>query len=129
MPSLEMQNPPLAPSLVASVLPSVLVVEDDQHVRTVLHDMLEEDYVVISATTVKEALSFLERKCIDIVLLDYNLSGETGKAVAEQAEQTGIPLVCMSGDSALFDDLYVTLPKPFNCQQVLDVLAKAQHTK
>ena len=108
-------------------LPRVLIVEDDDLVSTVLCEMLDEDYEVLSATTVEAAFAVLASQRIDVVLLDYNLPGGCGKAVADQAQ---VPIVWMSGDhnaaQRVGTDSRVFLSKPFHVEHVLEALAKAR---
>ncbi len=99
--------------------------EGDETIRDILCAWLEEDYVVISVATTEDALTILMHEHVAIVLLDYNLAGETGKAVADQANRVKIPVVWMTGDTESLGTSLVILPKPFNCQQVLDTLADA----
>ncbi len=104
--------------------PKVLIIEDDETIRDILGTLLEDDYAAITVATVKEALTVLEQEYVAVILLDYNLAGETGKAVADQANQVKIPVVWMTGDPESLGNSLVILPKPFNCQQVLDTLAE-----
>ncbi len=117
--------PPVEVLLTKSLPPRVLIVEDDKTICDVLCALLEDDYVVISVATVEEALVVLKHEHVAVVLLDFNLTGETGKAVADQADCARIPVVWMTGDPGSLGNSRVILPKPFRFQQVLEVLAKA----
>jgi DNA-binding response OmpR family regulator len=113
-------------------LPCALVVEDDQAVADVLCGMLEDLYQVVNVSTVEAALFVLGEQDIDVVLLDYHLSGESGVAVAERADLAKVPMVWMSGSPVAIEQIvalalpHTLLPKPFNTQGVLDALAKAR---
>ncbi len=120
-------DPPLASSLLISVLPSVLVVEDSQIVRTVLHHMLEDDYEVISTSTVGKAFVVLMTRHVDVVLLEYSfLGGSNKKDATEWTGNSGTPFLCMSGDHTLADSRCTIVGKPFNYQKVLDALLEAR---
>ena len=67
--------------------------------------------------TVSEAHACLRTSHIDLVLADWGLPDGYGDAIAEFAEQLGVPAVIMSGHPASADELTVHvrphLMKPF----------------
>jgi PAS domain S-box-containing protein len=82
----------------------ILVVEDDQEVRTYLIEVLREwNYRVLSAANAAEAISILERQGlpIDLLLTDVVLPGSTGRDVANRAKELrpDLKILFMSGYS------------------------------
>lgn len=114
---------------------AVLIVEDDQNVRTLLVDLLEaEGYVVETQESGEHALKTLDRDLYDIVLLDLNLPGMHGLNVLSAAPvlQTDAQFIVMTGfgsvDSAVeamklgaFD----YLRKPFDPDELLLIIERA----
>jgi PAS domain S-box-containing protein len=82
----------------------ILVVEDDQEVRTYLIEVLREwNYRVLSAANTPDAIRLLERRdlTIDLLLTDVVLPGSTGRDLAERAKvlRPGLKILFMSGYS------------------------------
>ena len=110
--------------------PRVLVVEDEALISEMLNDALSDDYEVVCADNVAQALSAIRDQRIDVILLDAYLHGETGAAVGKHAEQTEVPLIWMTGDpDALVNlgvDASIVLRKPFDLQRLSETIAKAR---
>jgi DNA-binding NtrC family response regulator len=113
-----------------SARPTVLVVENDERVRDVLGDMLDEHYTVFRVATAEAAISMLAGDRIDVILLDYHLSGRSGQSVAQRAEQANVPIVWMTADLTAAEALsmasYLLLAKPFGIDAALETLARAR---
>jgi CheY-like chemotaxis protein len=77
----------------------VVVVEDEPLIVMLITDMLEElgHTVVASSGTVEGALKLVEREAFDLALLDIDLAGKSGYAVADALAARGIAFVLMSG--------------------------------
>lgn len=60
------------------VLGTVLLVEDDSATRLSLQAFLEEEFSVETASNVQEALEFLGRSSVDVVVTDYDMPGASG---------------------------------------------------
>ena len=113
----------------------VLVVEDDQSIREVITDVLEErGFRVVSVANGAEALHTLERARPDVMVLDLLMPVMHGWEFMESyAEKTGgrsIPIVVVSVNSALprsFDRFGVqtVLAKPFNIDELLEAVNRA----
>jgi two-component system LytT family response regulator len=59
----------------------VMVIEDDEHVRSILRKMVEkvEEFSVVSeAAAVKEAIDTYDEKPVGVVFVDIDLNGESG---------------------------------------------------
>ena len=80
---------------------SILVVEDESLVRTILRETLEEQgYRVLEASTVAEALALVNDGAkIDLLLTDFILPDSDGQKLAQTIRQrrTGVRVIYMSG--------------------------------
>jgi CheY-like chemotaxis protein len=78
---------------------NVLVVEDEAIISFLIEDMLLSlgCASVAHAGTVKQAINVLSAQMPDAAVLDVNLAGESGYAVAEKLEEGGIPFVFATG--------------------------------
>src|SRR5262249_44346099 len=78
---------------------SVLVVEDEQPMRTMLEDNLEYDgYSVTAVGTGEDALSEIERRGYSLVLLDVMLPGISGLDVCRRLRSRGthVPVIMLT---------------------------------
>ncbi len=58
---------------------TILVVDDDEAIRTLLQEELEEEgYKVIIATNARDALKIVEKDPLDLVILDIRMPGMDG---------------------------------------------------
>ena len=116
----------LVVSDVAGGARNVVVVEDEPLIVLLICDMLEDlgHRMVASCGTVDDALAMVERETFDLALLDLDLGGKSGLAVADALTKRGVPFVVMSGLSgkppAPYQD-HTILSKPFQ----LDDLARS----
>ena len=55
------------------IKPSVLIVDDEPGARESLEVVLEDDYQVLSVGSGPEALETLQKKPVDLILLDVNI--------------------------------------------------------
>ena len=102
----------------------VLVVDDDEAVRTMLYKiMLSNDLDVDQASSGAEALELVEQKDYDLMLLDINMHGIDGFEVINTIRGQGknLPIIVVSGRKADYDTLYGLdigadeyITKPFN---------------
>jgi DNA-binding response OmpR family regulator len=101
----------------------VLIVDDDQEIRDVLHVYLRnEGYGVVEAEDGKRALEMLQQEDIQLVILDVMMPGLDGISVCIQIrEQSDVPIIMLSAKEESLDkitglstgaDDYVT--KPFH---------------
>lgn len=103
---------------------SVLVVDDDPDLQTVLHDLLEsEGHAVIDASTCQEALHHIQTRTFDAVLLDIGLPDGDGFSVLDEMQQlTPVTRVIMVTAAvakearlkALAQGAFAFLSKPYN---------------
>jgi diguanylate cyclase (GGDEF)-like protein len=116
---------------------TILVVEDDVEIRSLLHLQLElEGYQVLGATTGEEALDLLRARPVDLVLLDTGLPGMSGNDVLRAASGdlgiAQVPVIVLSGEVGVDDVVasfqlgahdYVT--KPFRAKELRARVAAA----
>jgi DNA-binding NtrC family response regulator len=79
---------------------SILVVDDQESMRTLLRDMLEViGHNVTLAEGGEQALSALEQAHFDLVLSDLNMPGMDGTALlkAIKSSYKGLPVVIITG--------------------------------
>ena len=107
---------------------TVLVVDDEPHIRAVLRGYLEADgYRVLEASTGEDALDLVRRETPDLVLLDVMLPGIDGLEVLRRLRTTSqIAVVLVTARAEEVDTLiglavgaddYVT--KPFSPREVV----------
>lgn len=107
----------------------ILIVEDDTDIGRSIKEGLEyHGYEVIgSAVSGEQALSMLERKTPDLILMDIELMGEMdGITTAEEVLKTfKIPVVYLTGmtddkilDRAKLTDPYGYIVKPFELSEL-----------
>lgn len=116
--------------------PLVLLVEDDEDVRTVVRrHLIELGYPLIEAEDATVALElFGSIPEIKLMLSDISMPGDMdGVALADRisCEEPGIGIVLMSGQCRSLkdlgkDDAYPFLAKPFEKSDLADVLASLQ---
>ena len=106
----------------------VLVVEDDEVVRTLLRMLLEDEHLqVVEAATGPQAVERFDAGSFDLVLLDVRLPGLSGFDVCRHIRKRGnVPVIMVTAQQDSHDvvtglelgaDDYVT--KPFNDRELL----------
>lgn len=78
----------------------VLVVDDEEHVRSFMAEVLRDSgYSVTEADGGKAALDALQRKVPDLLLADYSMPGMTGIELASHARamKADLPVLIVSG--------------------------------
>src|SRR5215475_8449229 len=112
----------------ASVAPSILVVDDDPHIRDVVRFAFEKTGMTISiAQDGKEALRQFDRNVHDLVVLDIGMPEMDGLEVCRQIRKTAeTPILFLSARDEEIDrilgleiggDDYVT--KPFSPRELV----------
>ena len=108
---------------------NILLVEDEEDLRTTLSDRLEsEHYIVRSAETAEEAYDLLTQVPFDLLILDVMLPGKNGFDLCRDIRQAGlaIPILMLTARSETLDkvlglklgaDDYLT--KPFEMMELL----------
>lgn len=110
----------------------VLIAEDDDHMRDVLQDLLSgAGYSVIAAEDGLEALDWLSRLSVNLLIVDILMPGLAGHELIKRLRQTTqwakVPILVLSGyaDLTRYRDLPVdgVQLKPF---RVADFLTKVE---
>ncbi|WP_294081278.1 hybrid sensor histidine kinase/response regulator transcription factor [Proteiniphilum sp. UBA5384] len=104
---------------------SILVVEDEKDIRTLLKDILAPNYNVIEAENGEEALRIIEKNIPDIILTDMLMPLLDGMGFIDKVKSNGltshIPIISITARTSIEDnikalehgaDLYIT--KPFH---------------
>jgi DNA-binding response OmpR family regulator len=115
-------------STATTLLPHVLVIDDDAAMRDLIAEYLgENDLRVTTVATGAEMQQVLDEHAVEVVVLDLRLAGEDGMQLAKRLRETSeIPIIIVSGrnDEAdrvmgleLAADDYVT--KPFSPRELL----------
>ncbi|MBK5301256.1 MULTISPECIES: response regulator [Gammaproteobacteria] len=106
---------------------TILVVEDDAIVRTLIVDVLEElQFRVLEADGSEQALEFLndEDQYIDLLMTDVGLPVMDGRELAKQARmlRPELPILFASGyaESIEVPDGMYLIGKPFSIDQLRD---------
>jgi len=108
---------------------TVLVVDDEECIRSVIRDVLENpDCRVLEAADAASGLDLARLEMPDLILLDYCMPGTSGTQVVERLQQgptAYIPVILMSGlgDITMFsiiaNNAAAYLIKPFSRTELL----------
>ena len=104
----------------------ILVLDDDDDVRTVTRDSIKElGYEVVALGDPREALDRLAKESFDLLITDVAMPGMTGVEVARhvRADGSALPIVFSSGYAdvqSLGEELSdeVVLKKPFRLMEI-----------
>jgi CheY-like chemotaxis protein len=100
----------------------VLIVEDDDDLRSVLELALGSEFDVRSCRTGTDGLERLRAERVDVLLTDLDLPGASGEALAQVAKTLPrpVPVVAMSGNVVRLEacrgmvDAVITKPSPLS---------------
>ena len=103
---------------------TILIIEDNVDIHNLLKELLEKEYKIVSAYSGTEALMLLEKKNIDLILLDLILPGLTGEEIISQVKD--IPIIVISAKTSSEDKVNVLLngandyiSKPFDSSELI----------
>lgn len=107
---------------------TVLIVEDDRKIRTLLSNVLREDgFQTTEAESAVQALDILQSTPLDLITLDIHLGNDSGFDLARDIRKSsGVPIIIVTGKDDVIDrvvgleigaDDYIT--KPFHVREVL----------
>ncbi|MEL4482363.1 C4-dicarboxylate ABC transporter [Shewanella algae] len=114
---------------------TVLILDDEPHIGTVLSQLFELEGISAKASTQpKEILRHLSRDWMGVVITDVNMPGMDGISVMQQIKllDADLPVILITGFgdiamavSAVKQGAYDFLEKPFNNEHILDVVKRA----
>jgi len=84
------------------LMKTILVVDDDEAIRTLLREELEEEgYKVVIATNARDALKMVETEPLDLVILDIRMPGMDGLEALPRilGLKEGLPVILNSAYS------------------------------
>jgi len=113
----------------------ILVVDDDENIRSILNDILTLDgHQVTEAESGQKAVEYFNSEKFDVVVTDLGMPGMSGWEVAKfvKEKEPTMPIVLISGWGGQIDSeklkeskIDYMLSKPFNLEQIRSVLAQA----
>src|ERR671936_398772 len=118
----------------ASIQPTILIVDDEKHTRDGLRRLLENNYDVYAAGDIAGAMSVLEREQVDLLLTDLRLGSEDGMVLIDRALKMPHPPICImmtaygsvdTAVEAMKRGAYDFVTKPLNLDKVEMLIARA----
>lgn len=119
-------SPPIGPSLPEQSA-RILIVDDEESVRSLLFDLLCDAYRCDVASSAEEALDLVERGYYNVILSDIMMPGMSGiellERVSHQRPDTTVIMVSANHDTrravgALRQGAYDYIVKPFELEEV-----------
>jgi len=118
-----------------TVIPAILIVDDDPDILTALHDLLEYDgFLVTEVSTCRDALEQVSTVEFSAVLLDIGLPDGDGLNVLEiiQTSAPSLPVIVITAFTSqdyraksLSGGAFSYLTKPYNRDELRAVLRRA----
>ena len=91
--------------------PKILIADDDNDIRDLLKDILENDYHIIEAINGEDALNHIMDENLALVLLDIMMPKLDGYEVAQQiiSNNIDVPFIFLSakGETHFMDELEI----------------------
>jgi len=116
-------------------VPSILIVDDEQHVRESLSGwFIEDGYDVATASGGKDALLLLGRRHFDVVITDIKMPGMDGLELQHRIHEVdpGVAIILVTAYAsvdtavqALKEGAYDYLSKPFDPEELSRIVEKA----
>ncbi|UNC93690.1 response regulator [Candidatus Contubernalis alkaliaceticus] len=107
----------------------ILVADDQEGIRTLIKEILEESYSVLVAENGPGAVEIVKKQPVDLVLLDIKMSGMSGLEALSLIKQVKpkVPVIMISGfndpetlSQVLKRGAQGCLLKPFEIEDMLD---------
>lgn len=115
----------------------IWIVDDDASIRWVLERALQQSgWQVRSFAAADECLAALAQHAPDVVITDIRMKGQDGLALLQQLhrQQLHLPVIMMTAHSdldtavaAYESGAFEYLPKPFDVDEVVALVARAAH--
>ncbi|MCC4119251.1 response regulator transcription factor [Lactococcus lactis] len=108
------------------MLKTLLIIEDNNEIQTILKKQLQRNYRTISAFSGTEGILLFDSNKVDLILLDIMLPGKEGSQVLKEIRSTSqIPVIIMSalGDKKLVTNYLINgandyVAKPFDLEEL-----------
>ena len=112
---------------------TLLIIDDDSHIRDTLYDLLSGKHECHTADRAEQALEYLGFETYDVVLTDLSMPGVGGIEILRRMtkEHPTTPVIVISGqpdaDKEVFLELgaFDFLSKPFLLEDVEDAVMRA----
>lgn len=116
---------------------SILIVDDDESVRSLLSELLEPHYLCFTAENAKEAVTHLGKRRFNLLITDVKLPGASGiklcQLIRELIPHTAVVVISGHGDDgqaleAMHCGAFMYVRKPFDlARMVLTVEYALRH--
>ncbi len=111
----------------------ILVVEDQEDIRSLIRDTLREDGgIVVAAANLSDAIWLFERGSFSLVITDLAMPGGSGLDLvrAIRARRREVPVIMVTGYADLLDEESARLPtavirKPFTASELIQAVRSA----
>ncbi|ETR71127.1 MAG: response regulator receiver protein [Candidatus Magnetoglobus multicellularis str. Araruama] len=116
-------------------MPTIVIADDDNHLRSMLKQIIEtEDYNVIEAMNGQQAIDFVKKHPVDLVITDLIMPTKEGIETINELKHLNpdLPIFAMSGGSltnakvnlkiALNLGVSKTFLKPFDVNEMLEAI-------
>ncbi len=136
-PTVQPPKPPNHGSKLMSEKYTVLIIDDDQMIRSLAKKILDRaGFDTVLASTSAEAMVAIEGRpgLCDLVIADYTLDGLSGLELAEviRSQTPALPVIISSGEHIEIDDIPAELQpnmhilqKPYRSQALVDMVEAA----
>lgn len=113
---------------------SLLVVDDEAHIRDILSELFSEEYECRAAATAEEAITLMGTHSYDVVITDLSMPGMSGEDFIGivRTYQPSTPVIVISGftersrvEELLRKGVFDYLLKPFPLQDIKEKVARA----
>ncbi|MBW2568338.1 MAG: response regulator [Deltaproteobacteria bacterium] len=110
---------------------TILLIEDDDVLRKIIKEFLEEsEYVVLKAKDGLEGIEMINKEAFDLIIVDVVLPHVSGIGVIEIAKTRypEIPIICITGYGYFPEKLAeekhadIVLNKPFELKKLVEVI-------
>lgn len=81
--------------------PTILIVDDEDHFRESLSEVLGEEFHVLTASNVRDGLALIDEGPVSLILLDLQMPGLTGIDLLEilRSKNNNTPVFILTGNS------------------------------
>ena len=113
--------------------PVILICDDEEGIRESFNVILSDDYQLKFATNGLEAIETLKTLSPDLMMLDIKMPKMNGMEILKQVKKLkpSLPVIIVTGyksvemaEEALRNGAADYLPKPFDSQKILKVVAE-----